>query len=279
MKSKYLNFIIIALGLLLMTSCLKKDLPSMTNSSLNNISDFNLYYKYIDTIVDNKGTPQENTRILAETVQLSREVTISKDTVYVKPSFPAGFPKNEKPKVTLSKIWGYANIPEAAVISPIGSSPVLGKPGDFTQPAQYEVMAANGDKKRWVISISPLPVVNQWEGSYTETGTLNHASAGLQTCPADYVQDLITVGPNKLKATAGFWYFNNAGITYFITVNSDNTVTISSDPDAVVAVQQEASPASTYDPVNKRFTLNYFYLSGGDPARWRKFNTILTLKP
>ena len=278
MKSKYLNFIIIALGSLVMTSCLKKDLPEVNNSALTDISDFNLYYKYVDTVIDHKGTPQENTRIQVTTVPLNRQKTISNDTVYVTPSFPAGFPRSEKPKVTLSKIWGYANIPDAAIITPIGSSPALGKPGDFTQPAQYEVTAANGNKKRWVISISPLPIVNKWEGSYTETGTLNHASAGLQTCPANYTQDLITVSANKLKATAGYWYFNNPGITYFITVNNDNTVTISSDPDAVVSVQQEASPASTYDPATKRFTLYYYYYSGGNPANWRRFNTILTLK-
>lgn len=278
MKNKYLHLIIITLGLLAMSSCLKKDLPEMNNSSLNDISDFNLYYKYIDTVIDNKGTPQETTRILAKTVQLNRAKTISHDTVYVTPSFPAGFPRSEKTKVSLSKIWGYANIPEAAVISPVGASPALGKPGDFTKPAEYQVMAANGAKKNWIVSVSPLPLVNQWEGSYVETGTLDHASAGLQTCPADYTQDLITISATKLKATAGYWYFNNPGITYFITVNSDNTVTISSDPDAVVAVQQETSVASTYDPANKRFTLNYYYYSGGNPANWRKFHTVLTLK-
>ena len=278
MKNKYINFIIVALSSLALVSCLKKDLPQMTSSGLNDISDFNLYYKYVDTIVDNKGTPQENTRIQVETVQLSRTKTISNDTVYVTPGFPAGFPRNEKPKVTLGKIWGYANIPEAAIIAPVGSSPALGRPGDFTKPAEYEVTAANGNKKKWVVVVTPLPVVNAWEGTYLESGTLNHASAGLQTCPVGFTQDLITVSATKLKATAGFWYFNNSGITYFINVNADNTVTISSDPDAVVAIQQETPPASTYDPVNKRFTLYYYYYSGGNPANWRRFNTVLTLK-
>jgi uncharacterized protein DUF5018/uncharacterized protein DUF4361 len=279
MKKYSFQLLMVSVISLLMTSCLKRDLPEMKSSSLNNISDFNLIYKYLDTVIDNAGTAKENTRILVKTVQLNKVRTISSDTVYIAPSFPAGFPRKEKAKVTLSNIVGYANIPDAAIISPVSSAPELGKPGNYAAPVRYEVTAANGSKKSWVIAVAPLPVVSKWEGIYTETGTLDHSTAGLQTCPANYTQELITVTANKLKATAGFWYFNNAAITYFITINADNSVTISSDPNASVVVQQQPSPASTYDPVNKKFNLYYFYYSGGDPANWRKFNTVFTYKP
>jgi len=263
----------------LLTSCLKKDLPVAANSSLNDVSDFNLLYKYVDTVIDNPGTPQEVTRIFVNTIQLDKSKTISNDTVYIDPTFPSGFPRSEKPIVTLKDIIGYANIPDAATIKSVGSAPELGTPGDFSVPVTYEVIAANGDKKEWVISVAPLPEVNQWEGIYEESGTLNHATAGLQTCPPGFETELLTTGPNTVKATAGYWYFENTGITYFITVNSDNSVTISADPAAVVAIQQETTPASTYDPVTRTFHLYYYYYSGGDAANWRKFETVLTYKP
>ncbi|MEX6688805.1 DUF4361 domain-containing protein [Danxiaibacter flavus] len=274
---------ILMLGLLfalpvLFTSCLKKDLPAANNSSLNNITDFYLVYKYADTIVDNKGTTNENERTVVQTVKLDRKISISHDTVYVTPVFPAGFPQKEKVKVKLTNIWGVVNVPDAAIVHPVDGAPKLGTPGDFSAPVSYEVTAANGNKTRWVISVSPLPVVNQWEGMYAESGTLNHASAGLQTCPANYTQELITASANSIKATAGYWYFSNPGITYFITINPDNSVTISADPDAVVSIQQDPAQASTYDPLSKKFNLYYYYYSGGNPANWRKFHTVFTLK-
>jgi len=273
---------IIKLGLLfvlpfLMTSCLKKNLPATNNSSLNSITDCYLVYKYVDTVVDNKGTINENSRTTVQTIKLDRKLTISHDTVYVTPTFPAGFPQKEKVKASLKNIWCVVNVPDAAIINPMSGAPKLGTPGDYSAPVAYNVTAADGSQKKWVISITPLPPVNQWEGMYLESGTLNHASAGLQTCPANYTQQLITASANSLKATAGYWYFGNSGLTYFITINTNNSVTISADPDAAVSVQQDTQ-ASTYDPVAKRFDLYYYYYSGGNPTNWRKFHTIFTMQ-
>jgi hypothetical protein len=259
------------------TSCLKKDLPATNNSSLNSITDCYLIYKYADTAVNNKGTANESTLITVHTYKLDRKLTISHDSVYVTPTFPAGFPQKEKAKATLKNIWCAVNIPDAAIINPMNGAPKLGTPGDYSAPVSYNVTAANGSQRKWVISVSPLPAVNQWEGTYVESGTLNHSSAGLQTCPANYTQQLITASANSLKATAGYWYFANPGITYFITINANNSVNITADPNATVSVQQD-TPASSYDPVNKRFDLYYYYYSGGDPNNWRKFHTIFTLQ-
>lgn len=275
---RLLKINILLIATICATSCLKKDLPGVTNSSANNISDFNLIHKYQDTVTDNAGTPNENTRILVRTVQLNKTVSISNDSVYVTPGFPAGFPFSQKSKVTLTNIWGYANIPDAAIVEPVSGAPKLGTPGDFSTPVSYDVIAANGDKKRWVISIAPLPLVNQWEGVYLQTDTLWHSSNGEQVAPSDYQQALLTVDANTLKATGAFWYFNNTGITYLIKINPDNSVTITADPGAVVAIQQDPMKPSVYDPVNKRFDLYYFYNSGGNPANWRKFHTIFTLQ-
>ncbi len=270
--------IFICLMPFLLGSCLKRDLPVMEDSKLNNISDFNLFYKYEDTVVSQPGTDKEVKNVVVRSIQLSKTLNITGDTVHIVPGFPAGFPFSQKAKVSLASIWGVANIPNAATIAPQGNAPQLGVPGDFSAPVAYDVTAANGDKKKWVISIAPLPVVNQWEGNYLQEDTLWHATAGQQVAPANYEQALLTVNATTLKATAGFWYFNNPGITYQLTVNSNNTVTISADPGAAVSVEQDTDKPSTYDPVTKKFDLHYFYLSGGVPANWRKFHTIFTLR-
>lgn len=152
-----LRLFIVLLVPALITSCLKKDLPVAANSSLNDINDFNLIYKYIDSVVDNPGTAQEAIRVFVKTIQLNKSKIISNDTVYITPAFPSGFPDGEKVNVSLKHIWGYAYIADAATIRPIGSAPLLGSPGDFSAPVSYEVIAANGDKKEWVISVAPLP--------------------------------------------------------------------------------------------------------------------------
>ncbi|MFT3948743.1 MAG: hypothetical protein QM763_17395 [Agriterribacter sp.] len=276
---KYLLNYIVLIAIFCLASCLKKDLPEVTNASLNNITDFNLLYKYEDVVTDNAGTPNENTRTLIKTQQLNKTITISNDSVYIQPGFPSGFPLSQKSKVSLTNIWGYANIPDAAIVEPVNDAPRLGTPGDYSKPVSYDVIAANGDKKRWVISVAPLPLVNQWEGDYLQVDTLWHATAGEQVAPEDYTQSLFTENANTLKATAGLWYFNNTAITYFIVVNNDNSVTVTADPLATVVVEQDPAKPSAYDPVNKRFDLYYFYYSGGNPANWRNFHTIFTLKP
>lgn len=262
------------------SSCLKHDLPKPVETNQNNITDFVYLYKYVDTTVVNAGTPNEQTNISVRTLALNNvSKTISNDTIYIKPTFPSGLALKQKLKINLSNIWASATIPNAARIAPVGTAPVLGTQGNYSAPVSYMVTAADGSVKKWTIVTTPLPPVSAYEGAYIESGTLTHSSSGLQNCPANYEVTLETVSANTVKATAGYWFFNNPGITYFITVNPDNSVTISADPAAVVVVQQEAAPASVYDPATKKFTLNYYYYSGGNPANWRKFQTVFTRKP
>ena len=49
----------------------------------------------------------------------------------------------------------YVTISTAAIIKPIGDAPQLGIPADWTKDHQYEVTAANGDKKVWTIVVEP----------------------------------------------------------------------------------------------------------------------------
>jgi hypothetical protein len=56
--------------------------------------------------------------------------------------------------VDLTSLVGIATIDRAAVISPIGNAPRLGAPGDFSNPQNYKVTAAdNIHNKTWTITI------------------------------------------------------------------------------------------------------------------------------
>ncbi|MDE6049699.1 MAG: DUF5018 domain-containing protein [Paramuribaculum sp.] len=54
---------------------------------------------------------------------------------------------------TLKKVVVTLDISTAAVIKPLGESPKLGIPGDWSKPNQYEVTAANGTKKVWTVAV------------------------------------------------------------------------------------------------------------------------------
>lgn len=267
-------------------SCLKKDLPEVTNSSLNNITDFRLLYKYQDTIVDNAGTPNENTRIVVNTVQLDGTVTISGNTVNVTPGFPSGFPQSEKPKVTLTHIWGVAYIPDAATIAPLNGAPELGTPGDYSSPVTYRVTAADGSTQDWTISVSPLPVVNQYEGNYHSTGYFYHPSSPRSIDADKY---LTTIDENTVKVELG----DLGGSNYYanIKINSDNSLTITaadgaegapytmftsglpdSDPGYTAQWDNSAECNNTYDPSTKTFYVRYGYMGS---TGWRVTEEIL----
>lgn len=51
----------------------------------------------------------------------------------------------------LTRLWVNVSISDAATIVPLGNSPVLGKPGDFTKDCTYKVIAADGSSREYVL--------------------------------------------------------------------------------------------------------------------------------
>lgn len=156
MKYSYKCIPLIGLLAVALSSCLKSGLPKPNNSSLNAITNFNYEYRWTDTAYILPGTPQADTVITVNMVILGNSITISQDTIYTSPVIPGNLPASQKPNVTLKHLWAYANIPDAATITPMNGAPELGKPGDFSNPVSYQVTAANGTKMSWVVVTAPL---------------------------------------------------------------------------------------------------------------------------
>lgn len=131
----------------------------------------------------------------------------------------------------------------------------------------YKVSAGSG------YAIVQIIVKNQYDAKYHETGTL--VREGNPVDGLDTYIDLSTAGAATVNAIAGFSIFGNPGLTYLITVNSDNSVTIDADPSAAVEIYPIAANGAagsdgkenSYDPATKTFYLNYEYVNGSGLKR------------
>jgi len=275
---KNIKFLIIALIAMVFTSCLTsglEELPAFEDAEIVNVFIEHRYEESGDEWVDGANIVKFQRLDLSSTIITSEESGAQNDSIVIVPSVPkpsGSFDTEERQNVSLDNMVVYVNISTAAKIMPLDGAPVLGTPGDFTQPRKYRVTAADGKNFRdWIVVIKPLPAINKYEGLYAESGTLVRIGNPADSLDADiYLQ---TIDENTCKAQAGKSVFNNSGITYFIKVNGDNSVTIINDPDAVVAIFPQAGKPSTYDPVTKTFDLHYHYRDGA-----RLFDTKLILK-
>ena len=150
MKHFKLYFII---GLsIIMSSCLTAGLEELPVYSDAEITNFKFEYRWAD---------KEGTSDVMRVKPLNTNISIDKDKgeVRCKINVPAaeasGFTEEIRAKVSLNNLIGFCTISTASTIKPLGSSPVLGKPGDFSQSElKYQVTAAdNKTKKEWKIII------------------------------------------------------------------------------------------------------------------------------
>ncbi|NMH86874.1 DUF5018-related domain-containing protein [Flavivirga algicola] len=141
-----IKFIPVIILSLVFTSCLKSDLDELPAFEEAEITQFRFEYRWFD---------ESSTQL--KVVQIDTESTIngaSVDCILTVPDADGDFTTAIKNQVSLSNIVGYADISTAATMAPVGNTPVLGTPGDFSSGnLQYEVTAADGTKKTWTLNI------------------------------------------------------------------------------------------------------------------------------
>jgi hypothetical protein len=276
MKNILIGMVILCSSIIF-SGCLKSDLVILENSNKAEMTGFDFEYRWLSTdTIKRVGVVVEirtvsNAAKMINTMRIANHPT-GADTIYCSLSLPDGIPSKERKNVKLDHLLGYAAISDAAKVIPTDGSPVLGKPGNFTNSVSYTVIAANGSSKPFVVVVNPLPIVNQWEGLYQESGTLVRGTGSPETLNAEVYLSSINI--NTCRAQAGKSVFDNPAILYQIQINADNTVTIKSDPTASVTIIPQAGVASTYTPATKTFNLHYQYTT----SALRKFDTKLVLK-
>jgi hypothetical protein len=102
-----------------------------------------------------------------------------------------------------------------------------------------------------------LPIANPYQGQYHVVGTFTHPTAGVRVI--DEVKTLSTIDCRTVQTSIGD--LGGSGLT--ITVNADNSVTIGGEQSASQPLFPDGNKPNVYDPVNKTFTLNYYYVGSG----------------
>lgn len=149
---------VLFLSILFLSSCLKSNLEDLPAFEEANITDVKFDFRFKDM---NDISPLDNepmVKVVSLVVE-NKKINETEGTIICTlrlPSANASFTEEIRNKVTLSNIVGKFNLSTAAKISPLSGSPVLGQPGDFSVPREYEVIAANGSTKKWTITIIGL---------------------------------------------------------------------------------------------------------------------------
>lgn len=132
-----------------LTAGLDDDLPVYTEAE---VTAFNFEYRW--TIQEGISEKLQVKTLTAQTKINQAEGLI--ECAITVPKVSGTFTEEVRNQVSLSKLIGYATISTAASIAPVGSAPVLGKVGDFSQSDMvYEVTAAdNKNKKQWRLVIT-----------------------------------------------------------------------------------------------------------------------------
>ncbi|MFC4142713.1 DUF5018-related domain-containing protein [Pedobacter mendelii] len=212
----------------LFSSCLKKDLPELPLFDSNEVTLVNVEYRYNGT-----GTMNGQPIVAYQKLTASQVIDATTSTITVTLTIPGtsgSFTSAERANIKLDHLWPYYNISTAATMKGINGTPNPGNITDCSKPLTYEVIAANGAKKTWTIKFNPLPLINQYEGSYTGTGYLYHPSSS-RILNAD--KFLTTSGANGVLVDLGD--LGGSGYQALLTVDANNNVTITAAPTAAGA--------------------------------------------
>lgn len=147
---KFLNILAAMLLAVVATSCLEHDLEELDLHSGCDVTNGNVYYRYISDEV-HPGTGEYKVKQVYLAAARTQDLDNNIYTIrYVTDNIPAEkraeFEKSAVVVLTVST---------AAIVKPVGDAPTLGVPGDWTKDNQYEVIAADGTTKVWTIHIEP----------------------------------------------------------------------------------------------------------------------------
>lgn len=171
---KILSFVCCLMVSLLATSCLEAGMEDPINSSEKEMTAVNYTYRFLYNDTIKKGTANEEiqngrvcevvfnkrTEVIDQEGQKGFETTITYDLNSIRQSGATGSVTKQmlykmfEKKIAedgLANLWVYVSVSDAATVTPLNNSPVLGCPGDFSTDRSYRVTAADGSHEDYVI--------------------------------------------------------------------------------------------------------------------------------
>lgn len=147
-----LKYVPVLMLVLLLSSCLKSGLDELPAFEDAEVTNFNFEYRWIDNSNDFGQLRVVQLEVVSTISEGNRSIECSLTVPPENGDFTAAI----RNQVELSNLVGYADISVAAILKPMGNSPELGIPGDFSQSGlEYEVLAADGKtKKVWTLNIT-----------------------------------------------------------------------------------------------------------------------------
>jgi len=275
-------------SLVLLSSCLKHDLPSYPSFSDNYISNVNIEYRY------NSSQMYDGDSVVAyQKLNVSQTIDSANSTINVTLTVPAAngsFTSAQRANVSLTHLWVYFDISTAATMKGINGTTDPGFVTDCSKPLTYEVTSASGKKRTWTVNVAPLPVINKYEGSYTSNGYFYHPSS--PRAITNLVKSVLSAGPTSVTVDLGD--LGSSGYSALFTIDpTTNNVTITAASGAAGAPYTmftsglpttnpgytpqwsgSASCNNTYDPATKTFYVRYGYMGSNG---WRVTEEIIKM--
>lgn len=140
----------------LFAACSWEELPTYEDANIEGVA---FYYRYHSPNSKDPITGEPMTRnvaLTAQNVSIDTEAgTVTLNLTVVKNQFPSE-DRDLSSTVTLNNVVGTVTLSTAARLEVADGHKALGLPDDWTSPHKFTVMAANGTKKSWTITVNEL---------------------------------------------------------------------------------------------------------------------------
>ena len=149
---KFLKYLLLLFATVSFSSCLEGGLDDLPVYDEANIKSIKFEYRWMVK----EGTGE---KLAVKSLPTRYDIDEGASTITCDITVPEAsgiFTEAVRSNVSLKNLNAFCSISTAATMKPLGSAPVLGKIGDFSQQnMEYEVTAADGKtKKVWKLIIS-----------------------------------------------------------------------------------------------------------------------------
>ncbi|MCM1111230.1 MAG: hypothetical protein NC336_08480 [Clostridium sp.] len=151
---KNIKWLVCFLLLPLFAACSWEDLPAYEEAEITGVQ---FYYRWASSTDKDPITGEPVVKEKSLDVKATRDADAGTINVEITlPGTNSTFTQAVRDGVTVNNLVGQVTLSTAARLSVADGHKVLGVPDDWSTPHTFVVMAANGEKKNWTITVTGL---------------------------------------------------------------------------------------------------------------------------